>query len=85
MIAPAAGYTRIIPGSFPQFGEVVCPTRLFCSLKEISVLCHKDITDHSCPSLITRWLQREWLRAKDNRVEAGMPSFSLVYLIRVPI
>jgi hypothetical protein len=36
-------------------------------LKVVSVPCHKDVVDQSCPSWFQVSCRRGWLRAKDNR------------------
>jgi hypothetical protein len=59
-----------------------CPARLHCSLGIVSVTSHKNIIDHSCPSLITGGCRREWLRTKDTgyKMETKMPIF-LLFLV----
>jgi hypothetical protein len=59
----------------------VCPARLGCFLRTVSVPVHKDVIDHSCPFLISRWLQERMARNKRQQVQNGDggASFSLAF------
>jgi hypothetical protein len=70
MIAPVSGCNLIIIGNCLHL-EGICPARLCCSSWEVSVPCHKDVIDHSCPSLIPRWLQERMAQSKGQQVQNG--------------
>jgi hypothetical protein len=38
----------------------------------VSVPCHKNVIDHSCPSLIPRWLQERMAQNKGQKVQNGV-------------
>jgi hypothetical protein len=60
MITSTPRHSLIIIGNCPYVGgggHGFCPARLHCSLEVVVVPCHKHVVNHSCPSLIPRWLQ----------------------------
>jgi hypothetical protein len=50
-------------------------------LSVVLVHCHKDVIDHSCPSLIPRWLQERLAQSKDRfKMEERCHAF-LLFLV----
>jgi hypothetical protein len=79
MINPVPGYRLIIIGNWPHLGQVVCPARLCCSLKEVLVSWHKDVT---LSLLDSNMAARENNSDKKNRykMETEIPSFLLLLI-----
>jgi hypothetical protein len=49
-------------------------------LEEVSVPCHEDVTQHSCPFLIPRWLQERMAQSKGQQMQnrdRGVKAFLL--------